>query len=65
MFSIAPLFRDLGILGVMDLDFLSCIPKFGQESLEGLRETQALEVNDGRVREGQKLGNHWGRLPLK
>ena len=47
--------------GVVDLDLLSLFPKFGQESLEGLRETQALEVNNGGVREAPKLGNHWGR----
>ena len=47
--------------GVVDLALLSLFPKFGQESLEGLRETQTLEVNNGGVREDPKLGNHWGR----
>ena len=29
--------------GMVDLDLLSLFPKSGQESLEGLRETQAIE----------------------
>ena len=44
--------------GVVDLDLLSLFPKFGQESLEGLRGIKALVDNNEGVREAPKLGNH-------
>ena len=36
--------KEEGLIGgVVHLDLLSLFPKSGQESLEGLRETQAIE----------------------
>ena len=36
--------KEKGLIGgVVDLDLLSLFPKSGQESLESLRETQAIE----------------------
>ena len=35
--------------GMVDLDLLSLFPKSGQESLEGMRETEAIEGEQWRI----------------
>ena len=57
----SPHLEEEWIGGMLDQDLLSCFPKNWQESLEGLREIKALEVNKEGVREAPKLGKHWER----
>ena len=48
----------------MDLDLLSCFPKFGQESSEGSGGIELSKIATMARREKKSSSKRWGRKPL-